>query len=1250
MVVITRSKAAEHADLPIHIVAVAPVDAIVPIIVAEDVVPPPNVQQVEDIDNYESDEDVYFLEELLNRRNAAPVEDIDDYESEVDDPIPEDHIDGEDEQGDNPHADEVIEVRKIAYNCLCYRGDGLRCGHKGNLGTNQERGNVIRHIQKMHNNIPNEQFDEHLKQPYGFLRCEVCNKICMGTRGLNQHRVIHAPGYINNNNNNNVGVQAQNNVINVEEMLELVDPLVDPQVFAARSAALYSIRNNDIDIISEISKLINRILNICINRAGAEDQEQFNKANKALLVITGIIQMKQEMAKNKTLAVWRNNIMAFIGLILGKVTDILIIDSILEEHNILLHLYTNFIIARKNRKAGNTPLKQRQAKRIVMLTKAGKLKKATALAEKVRVMEDDATTMGSAPLQGEAMKVYVTGNGLYPERVEVLQQEILASNVTFTIEEVALALSQLNRESSPGMTGWTNEWLATLANPEHNNKSAEFVQAITAVFNLMVRNSYGISTVWTESRLVLIEKPGVTDLRPIAIGDSLIRAFGKVLSRNQKDHALQCLQGTQFGVHVKGGAEIVAQFCRMAERKIKHAEWVDDDNVNDELMIIAYDIKNAFGTASRSIIEQGVITFMPQIHQAFRFLYGCESKVFHDDGTEVATIKTGVRQGDPMAAIFFCLGMKVLLDEIPLVENQGKLVAYMDDVSAFGKRSEMIRVAVQLKEQFRRGGMEMNGIKSAIITKARGDDVPNEAGRVGEIVIDGELTIPRYNWFKAMGVPIGDNVKVQEAIVKQVVKASSILPWIHTLPPDTAYALLRFCINTRLIYLLRNITPATIREVLVGFDDMVDAALCSIAEISEMPPLGATLRGLPVQLHGLAIPRMVDISGIAFYASLLQAIQYFQLEEQNFIKDINDTRNVDHTTWVVPGAERDAIYRLLPDYVRNEDRHMAGGEAPGGGLDPIIPNPIVIPLNEELKLATIHKQDALFEAFNKACYGNMIQQVRDDLNKVFLCYLVALPSSPMLVPLLSGITSNITHQLTPMHFRELLRRKLAAPLYDIMQGPTTRCLCRKEHRLLLDENPVTRTMTRAGQVQHVGMCTQVSGRIRSDRHTLLKKAVVNCIKAVAPYSQVRTEQRIPNTNITMDITMANVANGTGDLIDVTCVGAMKGKALRTQGVNGETVILEAQGRKERRILEQNIDGHGGIIQFIPFVVTDTGRLGKKTMEFIDKITGWDRVPRVANATMARARKELFKTIGVITEKSNARLRIALRQSLVWVPN
>ena len=66
------------------------------------------------------------------------------------------------------------------------------------------------------------------------------------------------------------------------------------------------------------------------------------------------------------------------------------------------------------------------------------------------------------------------------------------------------------------------------------------------------------------------------------------------------------------------------------------------------------------------------------------------------------------------------------------------------------------------------------------------------------------------------------------------------------------------------------------------------------------------------------------------------------------------------------------------------------------------------------------------------------------------------------------------------------------------------------------------------------------------------------------------------------------------------------------------------------------------------MVTDTGRIGKKAMEYIDKITGWDRVPRTATATMARARKELLKTIGVITEKSNACLCIALRQSLVWV--
>jgi hypothetical protein len=935
--------------------------------------------------------------------------------------------------------------------------------------------------------------------------------------------------------------------------------------------------------------------------------------------------------------------MDFVRLTLERLIENRIIDRIHEEHDRLLPLYNNLIIARKNRGAGNTSLKQRQAKRVVMLTRAGKLKKGMALAEKVSIMEDDATTMGRAPLQGEAMREYVEQRGLYPDRVEVLQEQILASNVTFTVEEVADSLQHLNRESSPGMSGWTNEWLTTMASPDHNDKSDEFVQAITSVFNLMVRNKYGQSTLWTDSRLVLIDKPGVDDLRPIAIGDALIRAFGKVLTRNQKDWALQCLQGTQFGVLVKGGAEIVAQFSRMAERVIKYSE-----PSNDELSIISFDIRNAYGTEMRSVMEQGVIRFMPQLHEAFRFLYGSESRVFHDDGTEVATIKTGVRQGDPMGSLFFCLGMKVLLDPIQLDNAGTKLVAFIDDVNAFGRGLELNRVALQMKIQFRLGGMEINGGKSVIMMRAREEDVPELDGKIGEVHIDEELTIPKYNWFKSMGVPIGDSGKVQAAIIKQVNKAASILPWIHQLPPDIAYALLRFCVNTRLMYLIRNITPYFISEELLRFDTEVDATLCRIAKISQMPPLGYRLRGLPVQLNGLAIPRLADVSKVAFYASLLHAIQYFQLEEGNFLQHINDTRGPDHTTWTVQGAERGDIHQLLPGYFRDDGIINEGGEALDGGLNGIVLNPIVIPFREDaLTLDRSHKQSTLFKALNTACYERMIQELRTDGNKVLLCYLLALPSFPLLVPLLSGITSNQAHQLAPKHFIELLRRKMATPLYEVIEGPTTLCPCGRQQTVLIHEDEDVAVLARTAQLQHVGMCTQVNGNIRSHRHTQLRVALVDSIKAANPNHQVRVEQHIPQTHTTVDITTTNVGNGTGAFIDVTYVGTMKGKALRTQVVNGDTAIEEAQGRKEKKLVDEGIV-LPALIRFIPFVVTDTGRLGKKAMEYIDSITGWDQVPRVYNAKLACIRKNLLRTIGVITERSNARMRIALRESLVWV--
>jgi len=55
-------------------------------------------------------------------------------------------------------------------------------------------------------------------------------------------------------------------------------------------------------------------------------------------------------------------------------------------------------------------------------------------------------------------------------------------------------------------------------------------------------------------------------------------------------------------------------------------------------------------------MDNAVKTYIPQLHGVFRFLYGAESQILYDDGTVIASLVTGVAQGCPLAALFFCLG------------------------------------------------------------------------------------------------------------------------------------------------------------------------------------------------------------------------------------------------------------------------------------------------------------------------------------------------------------------------------------------------------------------------------------------------------------------------------------------------------------------------------------------------------------------------------------------------------------------
>jgi hypothetical protein len=227
----------------------------------------------------------------------------------------------------------------------------------------------------------------------------------------------------------------------------MMEPAIEERDKHQRQPALYRLRGNDISIITKVSELIIKLLNLCIQHVGDLNQETFIKANKALLVVPSILQMIQDISKNRKLVQVKEKMSRFLSAALEEFDAVGFIARILDEYDRLFPIYINLIKTRKRSAKGS--LKNAMKRRITRLARENMLRRSLALAEKVSGMAEDATSVGRAPMQGEAMRTYLEGQNLFPDRVDALNANPVGgiSGITLTTDEVADTLIHLNRES-----------------------------------------------------------------------------------------------------------------------------------------------------------------------------------------------------------------------------------------------------------------------------------------------------------------------------------------------------------------------------------------------------------------------------------------------------------------------------------------------------------------------------------------------------------------------------------------------------------------------------------------------------------------------------------------------------------------------------------------------------------------------------------------------------------------------------------
>ncbi|KAL0219740.1 hypothetical protein P9112_005393 [Eukaryota sp. TZLM1-RC] len=205
-------------------------------------------------------------------------------------------------------------------------------------------------------------------------------------------------------------------------------------------------------------------------------------------------------------------------------------------------------------------------------------------------------------------------------------------------------------------------------------------------------------------RIALV-KPGngikPDGIRPIAVGQSLSRLLASIVFDRVKDKASTFLNPHQFGIKTIDGASVAA---------IASDTFL---NAGENNFIFNLDFKNAFNSVKREAIFEVIKSDFPELSSFFYHFYGKESDlIFNSFGLKSSS---GVKQGDPLGPLLFCLAIHKTLNIIKQKYPSIKIVAYMDDISLIGSFDLLELVAQEIADSYENIGLHLNASKCLLI-------------------------------------------------------------------------------------------------------------------------------------------------------------------------------------------------------------------------------------------------------------------------------------------------------------------------------------------------------------------------------------------------------------------------------------------------------------------------------------------------------------------------------------------------------
>ena len=353
--------------------------------------------------------------------------------------------------------------------------------------------------------------------------------------------------------------------------------------------------------------------------------------------------------------------------------------------------------------------------------------------------------------------------------------------------------------------------------------------------------------------------------RPIAIGELFYRLAGVIVARRVTHDAAAILSPHQYGVGVSSGAESIAHSLQhsLTDKRTRHA-------------LLKADISNAFNSCDRARVLRELYQH-PSLSAMFRiadFGYAVPSQLLMQqcEGRHLLS-SNGVRQGDPLSAILFCLYIREVLAEVS-TRAKVEVVGFFDDINVSGEPEEVMKALAALQTLLPDVGLDFNMAKSHFVY-LHDDDAPLRRS-VRTALAEHDIEV-RTDWVEVVGAVIGRDEDAIRAGVQATFAADAGTAaffervQLDDLSAQSAMLVLRQCAVPKMGYALRCLPPPCVAEQATAFDLLVIGAAQSKLRLHDdeagRRPTAQLLRA-PLRYGGFGLTSALRTSPAAYLGSM----------------------------------------------------------------------------------------------------------------------------------------------------------------------------------------------------------------------------------------------------------------------------------------------------------------------------------------------------------------------------------------------